>query len=513
MILASPAALLLTQTFRSWLSARGFFMVLAAALVPLILTGAWVATHQKDVAATSVSWTPDPPVEGSAVNFTAVIENKARFSSGAFNATLSVGRVSGSQLIADATNTTRIENLGPGESTTIRLTWTARSGVFVVLADADTADELGEIEEFNNQKPAAIEIGFREPSSDEGPRAPANLTGSPGAPGRADAMIESLTWDDTDVRPNDNVTFTATIRNAGPDRLVDANVTLRVGQAFSNELFASESVQRNITLDAGATTNVTLTWLRVPPGTYWVEAFINVTSAQDPTASNNHITHPFVVHVRVPSDFAFPEPPEKITIKRFYLDIINFLHIRILLPFIGLFYAAGVLADDRERGNLVFILTRPVPRWLIPITKFVASFAVASVAVVAGLLATFFLLLGTPEGNLGFLTTPLFISLLCLFVYGAFFILLGVLVDRPYLIGIAFVIGWETIAGNFVPWVENLTLTHHLVRAIQNWPLDQGLKWLPTGRDSVDALWQVTAAAIGFLILATIIIRRREFDD
>lgn len=512
MTLAS-ATLLLVQSFRSWLSARGFLMVLAAALIPLILTGAWVATHQKDVAATSISWTPEPPVEGSPVNFTAVIENKARFSSGAFNATLSVGRVSGSQLIADATNTTRIVNLGPGESTTIRLTWTPRPGVFVVLADADTDDALGEIEEFNNQKPAAVEIRFRTPSSDEGPKTPTNLTGSPGSPRRADAMVESLTWDDADVRPDDNVTFTATIRNVGPDPFVDANLTLRVGQAFSNELFASEMVQRNITLDAGATTTVTLTWLRVPPGVYWVEAFLNVTDAHDPTASNNHVTHAFVVNQRVPPDFKFPEPPEKITIKRFYLDIINFLHIRILLPFIGLFYAAGVLADDRDRGNLVYILTRPVPRWLIPITKFVASFAVASVAVVAGLLATFFLLLGTPEGNVGFLTTPLFISLLALFVYGAFFILLGVIVDRPYLIGIAFVIGWETIAGNFVPWVKNLTLTHHLVRAIQNWPLDKGLQWLPEGRDATDALWQVTAAALGFLVLATIIIRRREFED
>lgn len=519
--MANNLVVLLANNFKAWVSARGFIMVVAAALVPLILTGAWVATHQTDVAASDVSWDPDPAVDGTRINVTALIVNKGRFDVGAFNATITIGSVSptstGATLISQSTNRTRIEGLGAGESKQIFLNWTPRPGAFVVLADADNSDELGEIEEFNNQKLQWLEVRYKPANLSQAPRAPGNLTGPSGATGSADLAVTALDYP-ADPRSNTNITITATIRNNGPDAVTDANVTLHAGQVFSQQLFASRETKMNVSLGPGETTTVALAWNQVPPGPYWIESFVNATNIQDPDASNNHRADPFNVHVRVGEDAKFPDPPERLTIKRFYFDILNVLHLRILLPLIGLFYAAGVLSDEREKGNLVYLLTRPVPRPLIPITKFVASFLVASVAVVAGILGTFFLLLGTPQSDIGFLTTPLFISLISLFVYGSFFILLGVWFQRPYLIGLVWVIGWETIAGNFVPWVENLTLSHHLLTAFEGWwqvdeELHQPLLWLPKGTEALQALQWMVLAAVVFLVAAVVSMRVREFDE
>jgi ABC-type transport system involved in multi-copper enzyme maturation permease subunit len=528
MTLAASAIVLLAHNLRSWFGARGFIMVVAAALVPLLLTGSWVATHQKDVAIDGpITWDPAQPIEGVNTTFHATVVNKARFNSGPFNATLSVGSVQGSSLVSDATNTTQIANLAPGERRIIDLTWKPRSGIFVVLADADSSDKLAEIEEYNNQKPGAVEVHAQVPTASQAPAAPKNLTGPSGATKRADLGLGTVSWTPSEIKPNDNATFRVNVVNFGPDPIVDANVTFRVGQVFSGFLYANVQNVQNVSLASGENRTLTLAWNSVPPGVYWVQAYVNVTKAKDPNAANNHVATPFVVHLRVPADFKFPEPPTKLTIKQFYLQILENLHIRILLPLIGLFYAAGVLSDEKDRGNLTYILTRPVPRWQIPITKFVASFVVAAVAVTIGILVTYFLLLGTPQGkDVGFLTTPLLISLVCLFVYGAFFILLGVLVERPYIIGLAWVIGWETIAGNFVPWVKNLTISHHLVSMISGapdnpakpatmtdgWRLDNGIQWLPVGHVAVDALRNLLIAAFVFIALASLYMRQREFD-
>lgn len=511
--MANNALVLLANNFKHWVSARGFVMVIAASLVPLLLTGAWVATHQSDVAADSVSWDPNP-THGQKINVTGMIVNKGRFDVGPFNATLTVGTVSntasGIRLITQATNATRIEGLASGESREIRLNWTTRNGLFVVIADADSANVLPEIEEFNNQKPEWLAVGFSTPDATATPKPRANLTGTTGP--SADIAVTDLNWD-PNTKPFTNATYTATVTNNGPDAVTGVNVTLQVGQSFSGQIFPSRDTKTTLDLASGESKEVTLRFDNVNAQAYWVEAFVNTTgTANDGNSENNWKAEYAPVQPGVGPENDFPDPPERLTIKAFYLDILQDLHIRILLPLIGLFYAAGVISDEKDKGNLVYVLTRPVSRPLIPVLKFVSSFMVASVAVIIGILATFFLLLGTPEGDLGFLTTPLLISLISLFVYGSFFILVGVLVDRPYLIGLGWVIGWETIAGNFVPWVRNLTLSHHLLNAINGWRLDQGLQWLPESNEAKQALGWVIGAAFAFLIASVVVMRNREFD-
>lgn len=510
--MAAPVLTLFATNLKSWISAKGFVLVAGAALLPLLLTGAWALTHQKDVAAASISWTPDPAVEGDNVTFTATVENKGRLPVDHFNASLAVGRVIGRSLSPDAQTPATIDRLGPGDTYSIRLNWTAKAGVYVGLLDVDPDDKVGEKEEFNNQKPVALEVRYKVPAPETAPARPAGVTGNNTTGARADALVVDVAWTPSDLQPGSNTTVTATLRNDGPDALVNGSVVVRSRQLFDRTFLTSQETTRSVTLDPGASTTVDLAWNNVQAGKYWVEAFVNTTgAAQDPT-DNNWLAKPLAIDQKIPASFEFPEPPERLTINAFFINILKFLQLPLLVPLIGLFYAAGVIADEREKGNLTYLLTRPISRWVIPPTKFVASYLVAGLALGIGVAATYFVLYGTKDADLSYLFAPLLVNLLALFVYGSFFVLLGVWVDRPYLVGVVFVIGWEVIAKNFVPWVANLTLSHHLSTIIGQWDPAQSLPWPPGPGPALDALRNLLIAAVAFLVIASVVMKRREFE-
>lgn len=505
-----PIVPLFTRSLKGWFSAKGFGLVVAAALLPLALTGAWVTTHRADVAITGLQWDQPKLTEGDTVHFTATVKNTGPVAANNFNASLAIGSVAGGQLFPVGSNDTVIDHLAPGESRTISLDWNASPGTLFVVATADTSDTIAEIDEFNNQNATPLVVGYRVPDAASAPKAPANLTGDANATSIAELSIDSITIPTS----GDNRTIVAVIKNDGPNGVAGANVTLRVGQDFSGQFFAAQETTTQLDLASGESKTVDLPWT-TRPGAYWVEAWVAApTGTHDSDGTNNHATKSVVVEPKLDPALAPPKPPEKLTIKEFYLQVLELLHLRVLLPLVALFYAAGIVADEREKKTLGYILTRPTPRWVFPLLKFVASFLVAAAATVIGLVLTYLLLFGTtPQGgDIGFLTTPVLASLLTLFAYGALFTLLGVLMERPYLVGLAFVIGWENAAPIFVPWVGNLTLSQHLGNAIRGWKLDAGLQWLPTTDDSVRGLLVVLAAGAAFLVASAYAMKRKEFE-
>jgi ABC-type transport system involved in multi-copper enzyme maturation permease subunit len=333
--------------------------------------------------------------------------------------------------------------------------------------------------------------------------------------------VSGLTPSGESLAPNETQ-FTATVRNAGPDAATDAPVHLRVVTPTGLSFFPEAQTAQNVTLAPGESTTVSLNWTAAP-GSYYLEAWVETPNGtRDADDANNHASAPFTVDPRLPDDLTHPKPDEKLTIKEFYGNILSFLHLTVLIPLVALFYAAGTVADAREDGSLPYLLTRPVPRWLFPPTKFLASFLVAGLAMLIGVALTYGLLFGmTVEGaSVGFLVTPLLISLFALFVYGAVFTLLGVWIERPYLIGLAFVLGWEVVAGSFVQWVSNLTIRHYILRAVtgdpdvatDGWLFDQGLQWLPAGDVARNALFALLGIGVVALVASSIVMKRREFE-
>ncbi|HET6403930.1 MAG TPA: CARDB domain-containing protein [Candidatus Thermoplasmatota archaeon] len=510
--MSSPVTSLLKANFRTWIGAKGFWLVAAAALLPLVLTGAWVGAHRADVAVTELRIDGAPYSEGDEARFTAVVTNVGKQPVGEFNISLAVGTVTGGRLFAADSTTLTVDALAAGESREVTLLWSATPGVVYVVATVDPEDNIGERDEFNNQKAEPLAVARDAPDPATAPTAPMGLAGDENATTEIDLVVESLTRSSEGIAPGNNVTFTVTVRNNGI-AVENAEVGVRVSRSFAGRGIPVTNQTQVMSFEAGETKTLDVVWT-AQDGVFWHEGLVYApTDTRDVNPDNNFLVEPVVVNPVVTDAMRPPEPQERLTIKQFYLQVLSLLHLRLLLPLIALFYAAGVIADERERGSLPYVLTRPIPRWLIPITKFAASFAVAAVATVVGVLLTYLFLFGTTVegGDIGFLTTPLLASLLTLFVYGALFILLGVLVERPYLVGLLIVLGWENAAAMFVPWVSNLTLGTHIGNALADWRLDQGLQWVPETEAGVRALLVILGVGVAFLVLASAQMRRRDF--
>lgn len=518
-----PLAVLFEDQLRRWASARGFWVVLAVALVPAILTGAWVFTHDSDVAVTDVTLSPADPQAEQMVTFEATITNVGEVDVGSFNASLTIGspeEQAGSVVLRPVgpPNRTTIDGLATGESRTLQVSWQAQPGAYYAAGRANIDNTLKEVESFNNQKVRGFTVPHPEPGPDDGPEDPQDVTGNDSATATADVAVSEVTWSPQDPGRNETVTVTATYVNEG-NTSADVNLTLgshrQVRSQFGSQVQPGPETSEATTLEADGSTTLSITYT-TQEGVQWFQAVANVTDedVHDPDASNNNETRSLVLQPAEPQEP--PEPPESTTIKGFYRTILQLLFLPVLMPFVALYYAGGLIGDERREGTLPYLLTRPLPRWLIPTSKFLAGFLVAGAATVLGLVATYLLLFtASGTGNLAFLTGPLVLSLLSLFVYGAGFTLLAVVAERPYLLGIAFIIGWEEIVGNLVPWVENLTVDFHVGNLLDAWWNAEELVFRAT--PDWDAGWKplvvLVGAGIGFLLLAGLAMKHRQFPD
>lgn len=525
----SPLSLLALESLLRWLRTPGYLIVIAVALVPAALTAAWTMTHDADVAVTGLGWDRDVVSDGDLVNFTAEITNTRGTRVDAVNVTIRVGYyepdLAGGLRWRDVTNdTVRVGPLEAGVTTRATTSWNATAGSFQVEAWVDIFnDEIKEIEDLNNYRPAQIAVRYPTVHPDV-PPPPRPDAENETSLHKVNLSLTNLEWIPTDMFENDNATFTVNAANAGPDDADNVTVELLVyrlsilGQL--TELVVNFTETTN--LSAGETASINFSWKDVERGFFALGVFaLPPEGVEDGNLSDDVIIQQLEVERRL----VWKEPEPQATAKDFYRnEILLPLQLTLLVPLIGIFYAGNVLYDDRVRGNLPYILTRPVPRWWLPLVRFGVGFLVALVPVLIGVLITYALLLGTPRANPGYLYWPLVIGTLVTFLYSAVFTLVGVLSRRPYLVGLVYVLGFETLilAGrrllvNGQPlvqdWVLNLSLSYWVGQAFAGWDPTMTLQWWPIGESAVRATVVILALGAASLGGASWIVTRREIDE
>lgn len=126
-----------------------------------------------------------------------------------------------------------------------------------------------------------------------------------------------------------------------------------------------------------------------------------------------------------------------------YASVSSMLVFR-LLALASAIFTTAIVSQEVEQRTIVYLLTRPVPRWRLLITRYVAS--VIAVAVV-GVFAAVVTSIGAYGGSFG--TNPLLgKDILALivgaFAYGALFLFVSLLFNRALIICALFAFGWES---------------------------------------------------------------------
>ena len=126
-----------------------------------------------------------------------------------------------------------------------------------------------------------------------------------------------------------------------------------------------------------------------------------------------------------------------------------------------LLYGSGLLSAEIEGRTLVYLLTRPLPRWALLVAKYAATVLVLSALCLTSL-AVSFSVAGFPGGVRTALALGTSVFLACV-AYTAVFGLIGILAPRRAVpIGLIYA-GVLEIALSFVPaFVNKLAISHYL---------------------------------------------------
>ena len=165
-----------------------------------------------------------------------------------------------------------------------------------------------------------------------------------------------------------------------------------------------------------------------------------------------------------------------------------------LIPLLGLIAGTGAIGSEIDDGSIVYLLSKPLSRYSITLTKLAVAVAVVAVfgaapVTVAGLVLS---------GGGGRLAVGFGIgALVAGTAYCAVFLLLSVLTRNAVVIGLLYALVWESLVGSFVPGAQ--------VLSIQQWSVAVARAVVGSDADRLGVTSAVSLAPAGVLLAVVIV--------
>ncbi|GII75633.1 ABC transporter permease [Sphaerisporangium rufum] len=159
-----------------------------------------------------------------------------------------------------------------------------------------------------------------------------------------------------------------------------------------------------------------------------------------------------------------------------------------MLPLLGLIAGTGTIAPEIDDGTIIHLLSKPISRPVIAVTKFVVAASMLAVFAALPTFAAGYLLLRDEAGvAAGFGVGALAGGV----AYAAVFLLLGVLTRHAVTVGIIYAVVWENLVGRFVPGARDLSIQ----------------QWAQTFADQISTSgFLKSSVAMGFAVPAILVV-------
>jgi len=160
-----------------------------------------------------------------------------------------------------------------------------------------------------------------------------------------------------------------------------------------------------------------------------------------------------------------------------------------LLPLLALIAGTGVIGPEIDDGQIMYILTKPIPRPVIVLTKLAVAYVLVILFAVIPVLLTGIIM----SGNTAQITSAFTIGVLVGgATYSAIFVALAVVSRNAVAIGLLYVLVWEILLGNFAPGAKSAS--------VQQWALSvtDALTDASPVKSTVDL-----PVAVGLLVVVT----------
>jgi len=186
----------------------------------------------------------------------------------------------------------------------------------------------------------------------------------------------------------------------------------------------------------------------------------------------------------------------------------------LVVPICALAFGTASVGGDREDRTLVFLLVRPIPRFLILLAKFTAT-----LPLVFGLVVGSFWLFCQLAGEPGRTAFPLYLPALVYMTlaYVCLFHLFAVSFRHSTIIALVYALFMELLLGNIPGIVKRVAVNYYGRSLMYAAGESEGLQpppaeWFEPLSTDV-ATWALAAISAGGMILALIVFSRREYRD
>jgi ABC-2 type transport system permease protein len=164
-------------------------------------------------------------------------------------------------------------------------------------------------------------------------------------------------------------------------------------------------------------------------------------------------------------------------VERFTRRVFDTITLTILLPLVAILFGSGAFGAEIDEGTVVYLLAKPIRRWLV-----VAAKAFAAIAMAIALTGASTLLAGlidmVPAGSDGVSATlaqlvAVVVGSIC---YVGLFLALSLFTRRALVIGIGYMLVWEGALSFILPGIANLSIRQYSVgaaSAVYNLPLQE----------------------------------------
>jgi ABC-type transport system involved in multi-copper enzyme maturation permease subunit len=198
----------------------------------------------------------------------------------------------------------------------------------------------------------------------------------------------------------------------------------------------------------------------------------------------------------------------------FSRTVVFLVFLTFLLPLWSLSFATEAIGGERENRSLIWMLTRPMPRWAMYLARWVALLPWAIGLNVGG-----FLLLCLASGPPGYLAFQLYWPAVwwASLAFASLFLLIGAVFRRPAVVAILYSFCLEMVMGNMPGYLKRLSISFYARCLMMDQAAEYGIEmeqavvFLPVS--SLEATITLASAALGLLLLGMIVFSYAEYSE
>ncbi len=191
------------------------------------------------------------------------------------------------------------------------------------------------------------------------------------------------------------------------------------------------------------------------------------------------------------------------------------LFVQIVLVFVALVSATTLVREEIDDGTLPYLLTRPVSKPEVAVSKY-AGYLAAALGLLLPPVAVAYAITEAYAGagltaDLDVLAGFLAVTTLGALAYGALFYALSVALRKPLMVGLLIGFLWENIVGSLPGSVPKLSLIYYLRSVLKGVVSVGPLSGFPTDVSAPLAAAILVTFSVAMLVLSAILFQQMEF--